>query len=67
MSVGVSRILVETRANAVILNLSGMLMKSNLIVTGLKTLEDVDGCLYWESGLEEGCECEWSCVPFQGT
>lgn len=46
MSVGVSRILVETRANAVILNLSGMLMKSNLIVTGLKTLEDVmDVCI----------------------
>lgn len=47
MSVGVSHILVETvEPMLIILNLSGMLMKRNLILTGLKMLENVmDVCI----------------------
>lgn len=43
-----------------------MLMKSNLILTGLKLLENVSGSLDWESRLQKGYECEWSYILLQG-
>lgn len=44
-----------------------MLMKSNLILTGLKMLENVIDVCIGDSRLEKGCECEWSYISFQGT